>query len=292
MGAGHSGSTILGVVLGNCEGFFYAGEVEEWLVKAGRPPWGAGERARFWSDVRDQVEDAEDLFGARANSCVERSSVLFRVDRWPTRLRMLVRYRRVAEELLVAIARTAGATHVVDTSHFPLRARELARLRGIELYIVFLARDPRAVVDSNLRELSPHEVAERRARTLVMNANLWLTQLLSVLVFLRHPRERRMFLRHEDFLADPEAVLRAMLERVDSDAEPPDLGALKIGSPLQGNRLIRSEQIALEPAPRGRPPSSPLTTLLQLPWKPVLARMRPALRAQARAARESAPRSP
>ena len=87
-----------------------------------------------------------------------------------------------------------------------------------------------------------------------MNANLWLTQLLSVLVFLRHPRERRMFVRHEDFLADPEGCCRQILERVGSDAELPDLGALTIGSPLQGNRLIRSEQIALEPAPRGRRP--------------------------------------
>ena len=31
MGAGHSGSTILGVALGNCAETLYAGEVEEWL---------------------------------------------------------------------------------------------------------------------------------------------------------------------------------------------------------------------------------------------------------------------
>ncbi|HEX4467726.1 MAG TPA: hypothetical protein VH025_11110, partial [Solirubrobacteraceae bacterium] len=37
MGAGRSGSTILGVMLGNCEGIFYAGELDKWLPREGRP---------------------------------------------------------------------------------------------------------------------------------------------------------------------------------------------------------------------------------------------------------------
>ena len=45
MGAGHSGSTILGITLGNCEDFFYAGELEEWLMTSERPRWGASDRA-------------------------------------------------------------------------------------------------------------------------------------------------------------------------------------------------------------------------------------------------------
>jgi hypothetical protein len=275
MGAGHSGSTVLGVALGNCDGVFYAGEVEEWLVKAGQPALRGTERTRFWSTVTEEVDGAE-LFGSQANRCVERSSAALRVDRWPARRRMLGRYRRVAEELFQAIARVAGASSIVDTSHFPLRARELQKLRGIELHIIFLVRDPQAVVESNLRELSPHEVAERRWRTVTMNAGLWLTQLLSVLVFLRQPRERRTFLRHEQFIADPESVLRGILRSVDSSAPIPDLASLSVGTPLQGNRLIRSQRIALDRSPAAPAGPSLLTTLMQLPWTPVLARMRPA----------------
>jgi hypothetical protein len=184
---------------------------------------------------------------------------------------------------LRAIARTAGAGHVVDSSHFPLRARELRKVSGIELYLIFLVRDPQSVVDSNTREFSPHEVAERRWRTLSMNANLWLTQLLSVLVFARHPRDRRIFLRYEDLVADPEGVLRQILDAVGSSAAIPDLAALRIGMPLQGNRLLRSDVIALRRSPVQTPAWSPLTTLLQRPWLPILARLRPVATARRRA---------
>jgi Sulfotransferase family len=276
MGAGHSGSSILGVTLGNCEDCFYAGEVEEWLVRSGQPQWGGTERAGFWSRVTEDV-DGDDLFGAEVNRYVERSSAALRWDRWLTRRRLLGRYRRVAGDLLRAIARIADAGTVIDSSHFPLRARELQKVTGIELYLVFLVRDPQSVVDSNTRELSTHEVAERRWRALSMNANLWLTQLLSVFVFLRHPHDRRIFLRYEDFVADPEQIVRQILDTVGSSAAIPDLDALRIDTPLQGNRLLRSDVIALRRAPVTTPAWSLLTALMQRPFTPVLTRLRPAV---------------
>jgi hypothetical protein len=274
MGAGHSGSSILGVALGNCEDFFYAGEVEEWLAKSGTARWGGSERTRFWSQVRDQVEVADDLFGGEVNRCVERSSAVLRIDRWPARARLRRRYGRIAEDLLLAISRAADAAHVVDTSHFPLRARELQRLRGIELYILFLVRDPQAVVASNVRNISSHEVAERRFRILAMNANLWLTYLLSVPVFLSQPRERRLFVRHEEFIADPEGVLRQILDTVGSTAAIPDFSSLEIHAPLQGNRLLGSDAIALERSTLHTARWSRVTMLLDV-WAPVFSRLRP-----------------
>ena len=52
MGAGRSGSTILGVTLGNCERFFFAGELDKWLARSGVPQLEDAERIRFWSAVR------------------------------------------------------------------------------------------------------------------------------------------------------------------------------------------------------------------------------------------------
>ena len=287
MGAGHSGSTVLGVALGNCDGTFYAGEVEEWLVKAGQPGVRGSERTRFWDEVSEGIDEAG-LFAADVNRYVERSAAALRIDRWPARARLLRRYRRVSEQLLQAIARVADAACVVDTSHFPLRARELQKLRGIDLYLIFLVRDPHAVVASNVRALSDHEVAERRWRALSMNAGLWLTQLLSVLVFCRQPAERRLFLRYEAFVADPEGVLRTILDGVGSSAELPDLDKLRVGAPLQGNRLLRSETISFQRSVSA-PPRSRLTSLLQLPWVPVLSRLRPSPPLHARTPSASGP---
>src|SRR5262249_32224224 len=71
MGSGHSGSTILGVTLGNCDGFFYAGELDNWLTRSGVSALGGRERTRFWSEVRKGVPDAPELFGYRAQEQLE-----------------------------------------------------------------------------------------------------------------------------------------------------------------------------------------------------------------------------
>jgi hypothetical protein len=275
MGAGHSGSTILGITLGNCDGFFYAGELEEWLMTSERPRWGARDRQEFWSAVRQRVTGAEEIFGTDANRSIERSSSSFRVDRWPTRRRIRPAYRRVAVELTRAVADVAGARYVIDSSHFPLRARELRELPEIELYLIFLVRDPREVVASNTRELSPHEVAETRWRRLTMNADLWLTQLLCLRTFASHPVDRRIFVRHEDFLDDPAGVTRQILAMLGSRAPLPDLQALSVGAPLQGNPLIRADTVAVRHAARREPPADPITTVAQSIWRPLLSRLRP-----------------
>jgi Sulfotransferase family len=277
MGAGHSGSTILGLALGNCSDSFYAGEVDEWLQVSGKPSLGGSQRTEFWGAVREAMRDAgaEELFGGQVNVLVERSSSLLRFDRWPARRALLRRYGRVSEQLFRAISQTAGVRHVVDTSHFPLRARELQKLDGIELYLVMLVRDPQDVVASNVREISRHEVAERRIRILTMNANLWLTTLLSLLVFVRQPRERRVFVRHESFIADPEGVLRQIVDSLGTGVALPDLTALRGGVALQGNSLIMSQTIAVKRSTRPSKRWSRTTELLQRCWTPLLARLRP-----------------
>jgi hypothetical protein len=276
MGAGHSGSTILGITLGNCAGFFYAGELEEWLLSSERPRWGASDRQDFWSAVKPRVSGAEEVFGGEANRCIERSSAWFRIDRWAARRRLRPAYRCVAAQLARAVADVAEARYVVDSSHFPLRARELRELPGIELYLIFLVRDPRDVVASNTRELSAHEVAERRWRRLTMNANLSLTQLLALRTFASHRADRRIFVRHEDFLEDPGGVTRQILAMLGSDAELPDLQALNVGAPLQGNPLIRSDTVAVRRAARRAAHGDPLTAIAQSIWRPLLSRLRPA----------------
>jgi hypothetical protein len=261
MGAGRSGSTILGVALGNCDGLFYAGELDKWLPRSGESPLEGEQRARFWSLVRQRMSDAEPpVDGREAHRYLERSSALLRARSLLVRRRIRPSYRRIMEELYLAIAETSGARCVVDTSHYPLRARELQSLRGIDLYLVLLARDPRDVVASFARD----DVVEPRFRPSTTRAYLLLTYLLSVLVFRRQPRDRRIVVFHEDFIADPQSVLQRLLDLLGSQASPPALDELLTGVPFQANRLIREDVVSLQThvrAPRERL-TSPIDRLL------------------------------
>jgi Sulfotransferase family len=270
MGAGRSGSTILGITLGNCTDIFYAGELDKWLRRSGTPPLGGEERQRFWRTVREEIDVSPTLLGKKARS-LEQSSAPFRLHSRRGQRSLREPYRRFSQELYRVIARTAGVTHIVDTSHFPRRARELQRLDGIDLYLLFVVRDPQSVVASWNRD----DVVEPRFDVSTTNAYLWLTYLLSLFVFLRHPRERRLLVRHESFLEDPQGVLRDIFDCVGSTAAMPDFTALQTGIPFQGNRVARSEVVSL--SARAAPPArrSLATAVLQLPWQVVFSLLRP-----------------
>jgi hypothetical protein len=271
MGAGRSGSTIFGVTMGNCAGVFYAGELDAWLVRSGEPLLGGAARERLWGAVRDGVDGATELYGREAQRSIERSAALFRVHKWRTRRRLRASYRRVASDLYRSIGRATETSLIVDTSHYPLRARELQALDDIDLHLVYLVRDPQSVVASFNR----NDVAQYSKSTLTTNVYLWLTNLLSVIVFLRQPPARRLFVRYESFIADPHAMVQSVLEHAGARARSPDFSHLETGFPFLGNRIIRSDVVALNGQPGSAPPRSRITALLQSPWSPVFSRLRP-----------------
>ncbi len=277
MGAGRSGSTTLGITLGNCDDVFFAGELDNWLVRSGVPQVEDDDRLRFWEDVRGQLEDpraAEQMYGNHAQHAIERSMSLLRVRKWPLRRRLGRRYRAVAEDLYRAVARAAGVGTIADTSHYPLRARQLQRLDGIDLYLIFLVRDPQGVVASFNRQ----DVGEFTKSTLHTNLYLWATHLLSLITFLGHPRDRRVLLRYEDFVADPASTIHQLMTLAGApETAMPDFSSLRIGFPLQGNRVTRSAVLALKPGTDPVRNASLLTSLLQAPLMLALRRLRPAV---------------
>jgi hypothetical protein len=166
---------------------------------------------------------------------------------------------------------------VIDTSHFPLRARELERVPEIDLYLLFIARDPQRMLASFTRTVRRDDPFGRLRLIVSTNIDLWVTHLLSILVFARHPPQRRLFLRYEDFTADPAAAVAQIMELVGLTGPLPDLQVLHTGLALGGNTLLRAETVALKGENRRPAGGSRLTELLQAPLTGAMARLRPSL---------------
>src|SRR5690242_12952843 len=128
MGSVRSGSTILGVALGNCDGIFYAGELDQWLRHCGEPVYRSPGAAGLWRDVHERLDAHDGLCGDECFHCFEHSSAILRPGRRLRARRLRDRYCAFNRELYRALAEATGAETIVDTAHYPLRARELRRL--------------------------------------------------------------------------------------------------------------------------------------------------------------------
>jgi hypothetical protein len=226
-GLGHSGSTLLGALLGQLDGFFYAGE----LTSTGRTLaegsiCGCGEPIAVcptWRRILPAAFGEPDGFAGAARLEIDRSEGRARgVLRQVLRAHGLLPRSRELEEaraafvaLFGAIADTTGSRVVVDSSKWPGYALFLEQTEGIELAVVHLVRDPRGVVHSRLRS------AERRGFSLTLPpagfAVVW--AVWNALIELVWRRRRYLQLRYEDFVARPEDAVRRIAALAD---EVPD----------------------------------------------------------------------
>ena len=145
---------------------------------------------------------------------------------------------------------------IVDSSKNPLRAAWLSRLPSIDLRVIHLVRDSRAVAWSRKKALARdveagigHPLAARPAWYSVV---YWtVANLLSARVR-RRARNRGVLIRYEDFVSQPETELSRIGEACHLDCS--ELGraliageAFPVGHTVAGNRLRMAGRVTLKP---------------------------------------------
>lgn len=228
---------MLASVLGEVSGLVSVGEVrflwqrgvlEDRLCGCGQP----FSRCDFWAAVLDRALGP----APAAQRAVLATRLHAELDR-RTRLRTVPSHlgHRAAgsstelDDVLcrvyAAIAKTAGATVVVDSSKLPTYAAVLTAVEGIELHVAHLVRDPRAAAYSWRRrkaqpDLGPGALMERRGAT--KSAVLWAVWNRSLESLAGDNRGAYARLTYEEFLADPRGRASRLLADlgVPGDAGP------------------------------------------------------------------------
>ncbi len=240
-GAGRSGSTILDNVLGGIPGAFSAGElrylwqrglIEQRLCGCSRPLPECELWPRILARAFPEGIEAADMV-ALSHYVRTRFTPAARIRAlrawYDTKLGPLV---MVLDELYPAIAAETGARFIVDSSKLPTYTYLLSRVPSIDLRIVHLIRDPRAVAHSWGRRKEQLDTAEARAMTQTGPARaaldwvVWNTTIRSL--FAGEPG-RYLQLRYEDLIMDPESSVRRVLLMADEENAPTPH--------LQGNRV-------------------------------------------------------
>lgn len=170
-GAGRSGSTLLARALGEIDGLFNAGESMRFLshcdLFSRLRQCGCGSEVSscpFWGDLLTRIDPEERRFATRQVR-IRHLAGLLGFAAAPRIRRRLDDLAAALGETLAVISRRSGCRIIVDASKNPATGALLARVPGIELHVLHLVRDPRAVVESwsrpkqYLRRHGPSKVA-------------------------------------------------------------------------------------------------------------------------------------
>ena len=226
-GAGRSGSTVLDRVLGRVDGFVSLGEVnhiwergfvENQLCGCGKPL----KACAFWCAV------IEEAFGSNGwgneSAFLELQRSVARLRHLPSLLFPAVRSHRFSANLnryitllgcfYRAIAKISGCNTLIDSSKLPPHGFILSEIPGMEVSVIHLVRDSRAVAYSWQRRKVRPEIywkeSYMRRRGCVETVYEWMLCNLFIEVLSRKV-ERYTIMQYEQFAQFPKEEIARLL---------------------------------------------------------------------------------
>lgn len=219
-GWGRSGSTILETALGQVEGFFASGELNRlWdyglrdngLCACGFrvkecPVWGNILEEAFGNlnqidletmiAYRDHISRTRNLpnwilsAGKRVNSYLDKD------------------FLYVLSNLYQAIQKVTNCDVIIDSSKFPIYGNILDLLPSLQVKVLHLIRDPRAVSFSwQRRKVIPDSQRLFRYRSATQSSAFWLVWNKGTELLWRHAKDRYMRVLYEEFVSQPAQVV-------------------------------------------------------------------------------------
>ncbi|MDH3464094.1 MAG: sulfotransferase [Acidimicrobiia bacterium] len=233
MGASRSGSTILGVVLDQVASTFYAGELCDWPELEGKST--VPHSAPFWDTVRDRFGPVP-ANAHRYKRVFEHPAGLVNPAAFSRTLRH--EYEVVTKAVLEAVKDESDCDTVIDSSHYPRRARTLRRILGKDgVRLVFIVRRPSSVARSFR---TSGDKGWFRA-----NAYLAVVGVLSWLVYLTHSKKNRVRISYEALANSPVGTGARALGHPIEGLDPANMNPPRV---LIGNRFVKaSEAISIRP---------------------------------------------
>jgi hypothetical protein len=236
-GWGRSGSTLLDNILGQLDHFASIGEFryvwDRGLQENHRCGCGALFRdCRFWQEVFREAFGGFDR-GPMADMLAIR-------EKYDHTRTVLLRSRMQSHEiecyqsslvkLYRAVAAVSGATFVVDSSKTPSHGRILQGCRELEVYVVHLVRDSRAVAYSWQRK-KPVSDSEYMTRFSAAHSSLLWDGMNAAAEMLRtNSPGGYLRLQYEDLVTAPKTTLESVLHLVGANTEQSPL--------LHGNKVM------------------------------------------------------
>lgn len=256
MGLWRSGSTVLDIALGNHESMESVGELRNLPIVGwtGNGLCACGKKAgacEYWQGVR--LRWAEKVRGRSIERLIELQDRYERVRSVPRLLRETVRpsssfkeYGELVAALYETIREISGKDVIVDSTKYPARAYALLQIPRIDLRLIHLVRDGRAVIWSCKKNPNTdlegrvlyHDPSTISRRTV----SQWLVINLACDTLTRLAGDRAIRVRYEDFVRAPSSVLERIgritgFETLRLSEALANGQEMKVGHTIAGNRV-------------------------------------------------------
>jgi hypothetical protein len=257
IGTTRCGSTLLGSLLDQAPGVVHVGEVariwQEGLVQNHRCGCGVPLRdCPFWYAVLDRAfggRDAVDpqrMIALVMQSARTRHAMKLATARGRAEMRAATaEYSDAMARLYAAIAAEAGERIVLDSSKTPLLAWVVSERPDIDLRVLHVTRDPRAVAYSwRRKKFDPAKGKDMHREGPIKTSLAWLAwNGLAASIWERGDQSRYLHLRYEDLTADPHAALNRIFgwlgeeTRADAVIDPERRFASRPAHTVAGNPM-------------------------------------------------------
>ena len=228
LGAGRSGSTILSCFLNRYPEFTSLGEI---------------------CHLRNPPNEVSCSCGENVLKCDFHSASFKDAYNYPDIAKLLERHRAVLIPAKVKeseykiysdVNRNLGKNNnfIIDSSKYPSRCLQLQKIKELKTFVLYVHRDPASVINSFRKNVQTRRSAfSAYYYYVIMN-------LLCIITYMRTPRNHKMTVRYEDFLADPEEVAAKIhsevIKRESSMSYLPKNTTFKIPDHyVEGNRMIK-----------------------------------------------------
>jgi hypothetical protein len=278
-GNGRSGSTVLGIALGQLRGYFAGGELrriwERSLIE--NRACGCGvpfKECPTWKAIFDKAYggmdaiDAQKMLGYREAMTQTKHLPRMVVQRDATTgSDRQQEFIDVTDKLYRAIDEVSGCDVIVDASKWPMYAYMLERCPSVELYMVHLTRDPRAVAFSWTRTKLEDEGKLMLKQSALRSTLYWLAWNPAITYLWNRPGKnstRYMYLPYEEFVREPEKSIAAISRFVGEDRSNE--------LPFSAPRTLQLEKTHAVAGNEARLASGPMKLRMDDEWKKKISR--------------------
>lgn len=240
LGAGRSGSTILGVVLGDNKGIAHVGEINKLFINDGEPP-NIGKDSEVFCVYKDIIKKI----------MPERNKYLLKkvndYDYHTNFVKILFglyggsffhQYQKLQERLFDELFDVFGVETVIDSSKYATRCLILKKNKKYNFRVIYLHRKFAGVLKSYKKK----GVEQPSRNVLWVSAYYVVIHAMSLIAYLMINKKDRVFVEYEDFMGAPIDVLKKIegkfeINLEESKTKIKNHKKINTGAVFDGNRL-------------------------------------------------------